>query len=107
MKEKHSEELVPSHTLCHKIPYALLIKIDNYVKQARKHSRTEAINELLELALFLAENMKRIQDPQLMTEIHSQLKEGGLVDFVQTLTPKDFEVIHSIFQTEWKSRFKK
>ena len=101
------EELVPSHTLCHKIPYSLLIKIDHYVGHARKHSRTEAINELLELALFIAENMKRIQDPELMSEIHSQLKEGGLVDYVQKLTPKDFEVIHSIFEVEHKSRFRK
>ncbi len=73
-----------------------------------KYNTTEGIKELLEVGLFLSERLSEIKEkrkhPELLEEIHNQLKEGGLVDYVQRMNPKDFDLISSIFETEKKDR---
>lgn len=97
-------ELVPSHHLNHKIPFDLLIRVDEYVIKEGKHSRTEAINELIQIGLIVNKNKKTLEDPQMVTELYSQLKEGGAVDYIQRLGHKEFEILHSIIENEHKDR---
>jgi len=99
-----NQEVVPSHRLCHNIPFDLLVQVDEYVKKQRKHSRTEAINEMINVGLIINKNKQRLEDPKLMQELYGQLKEGGLVDFVSRMNPTDFNLVHSIIDTEFRNR---
>jgi hypothetical protein len=97
-------EIVPSHHINHRIPYDLLLRVDDYCKKNRRYSRTETINELLDLALKVKENLHKLKDPEMVTELYTQLQEGGAVDYIQRLGHREFAVLHSIIENEYKDR---
>lgn len=88
-------------------PMELYEKIESFC-EINKYNTSEGIKELLQVGLFLSARLseikEKIKNPELLEEIHNQLKEGGLVDFVQRMNAKDFELISSIFDTEKKAR---
>jgi len=94
------------------IPYRILGNMDEYItndKHGRRHeSRSSAIRELLAIGLWFAKRRDEFEtifnNPELMDEINSQLKEGGLVDYVQRMNFEQFLIVWQIFKTEAKSR---
>jgi len=91
------------------LPLEILDRIDEYVRTSKKHlSRVAAVIELLKAGLWMAEKKEELEkifkNPHLMDEITGQLKEGGLVDFVQRMDTREFMVVWEIFKTEAKSR---
>jgi metal-responsive CopG/Arc/MetJ family transcriptional regulator len=90
------------------LPIDLVEKIERYCERYHKANRSEGIRELIEVGLLISERRSEIEEkrkhPELLEEIHNQLIEGGLVDFVQRMNAKDFNIISSIFETEKKAR---
>jgi hypothetical protein len=81
-------------------------KIDTYCNTLQKKTKTEGVKELLKIGLFTFENWTQIQkEPHKLEELHKQLKEGNLVDFIQNMEHRDFEIMFDIFKTEHKARY--
>lgn len=93
--------------LYHRIPIELYEKIVAFINEREYRTRTAAINDLLHTGLTVANNMNKIQDPELVSEIRAQLHEGGLVHYVETLNPHQLEVIWSIVDNEVRDRASK
>jgi hypothetical protein len=91
-------------TVPQRIPLALLERIENYERKNRVRNRTEAINQLLEIALIVIEHKELLKDEHLKEEIIDQLREGGLVDYFRTLSTKDLTILNSIVRNEVDSR---
>ena len=71
-----------------------------------KRNRNEGIRELLELGLSIVEQWSKIRkDPTLVDALYEQFREGDLVDSIQTMNQRDFEVMFKIFETERMARF--
>ena len=89
-----------------RIPIPLDQKIVSYCSTLRKRSKAEGIKELLEIALFTVENWTLLKkDPNRIEELHKQFKEGELVDSIQSMDQRDFEIMFDIFKTEHKARY--
>ena len=81
-------------------------KIEVYCNTLRKRTKSEGINELLEIGLFTFENWTLIKkEPHRLEELHNQLKEGELVDYIQNMEHRDFEIMYDIFKNEYKARY--
>jgi hypothetical protein len=89
-----------------RIPIPLDQKIDTYCNTLRKRTKTDGIRELIEIGLFTFENWSKIRrDPHTLEVLHKQLKEGELVDYIQNMEHRDFEIMFEIFKTEHKARY--
>ena len=89
-----------------RIPIDLDQKIDTYCNTLRKKTKTEGVKELLKIGLFTFENWTLMKkEPHRLEELHKQLKEGELVDFIQNMEHRDFEIMFDIFKTEHKARY--
>lgn len=90
------------------LPLEILDDIDQYVKTYNKDSRVSAVKDLLRVGIWFANKKHEFEtifnNPHLMDEITGQLKEGGLVDFVQRMDAYQFQVVWSIFKTEARAR---
>jgi hypothetical protein len=90
---------------CHlRIPMNIVKKLDRFCEQYRRNSRNEGIRSLLDISLLCVENWQKIQNPELVDELHRQFQEGTIVDDIQKMDRKQFEVLYSIFNDERKSR---
>lgn len=87
-----------------RLPISVHKQLVEFMNTHRYRSRNEAINDLLSIGMIVCSNIHKIKDPELVEEIKQQLKEGGLVDYVSKLNPKEFEIIWSIIRTEAKIR---
>jgi hypothetical protein len=88
-----------------RIPIPLDQKIVSYCNTLRKRSKAEGIKELLEIALVTVENWTLIRkDPNRIEELHKQFREGELVDTIQNMDHREFEIMFDIFKTEQKAR---
>lgn len=87
-----------------RIPYRLLLRLEQIENKEKFSNRTDTINAVLEIGLFAYEHKEVLEDPHMKEEIMNQLKEGGLVDFFRTLSPTDFNVIWQLARTEARSR---
>lgn len=79
-------------------------KIDRFCEQYRRDSRNEGIRSLLDISLLCVENWQKIQNPEILDELHRQFNEGKIVDDIQKMDRKQFETLYSIFHTERKAR---
>lgn len=90
------------------LPLEILDDIDQYAKENNRVSRVAAVKDLLKVGIWFAKKKHEFEtifhNPHLMDEITGQLKEGGLVDFVQRMDTNQFQVIWSIFKTEARAR---
>ena len=89
-----------------RIPISLDQRIETYYSTLKKRTKTDAIKELLEIGLFTFENWSQIKkEPNKLEELHKQMKEGELVDSIQTMNQRDFTLMFEIFKTENKARY--
>jgi hypothetical protein len=89
-----------------RIPISLDQEIISYCSKLRKRNKAEGIKELLKIALFTVENWTLIKkNPNQAEELHKQLREGELVDSIQALDQREFELMFDIFKNEHKSRY--
>lgn len=106
------EEISKLSKLVHiNLPISLILQIDEYKQNSGKESRTGAIIELIKVGLILQKHKTKLQDPLIKQELQSHYAEGSLVDFVTTMTPRDFELFASIMEDEkrlrdWKAKEK-
>jgi len=98
--------LEPKHRVDQVIPYALLLRIHEFTEKQIHKNRTVAINQLIEAGLLVADRLPHLKDPEFVAEVREQMKEGGLVDYVTKMTPKQFEILASIVETEKKERLR-
>ncbi len=101
------EQLKQYNTDIHiRIPIELDQKIVTYCDTLRKRTKTEGVKELIKIGLFTFENWTQIQkEPHKLEELHHQLKEGELVDFIQTMEHRDFDIMFKIFKNEHLARY--
>ena len=89
-----------------RIPIPLNQKIVSYCNNLRKRNKAEGIKELLEIALVTVENWTLIKkDPNRIEELQNQFREGELVDSIQSMDQREFEIMFDIFKTEYKARY--
>jgi hypothetical protein len=96
----------PDTVLYHRLPVALYEKIAAFINARRYASRTSAMNDLMTIGLTVVNNMDKIQDPELVSELKAQIQEGDLVHYIQSLNPSQIQVLWSIVDTEIKDRDK-
>ncbi len=90
-----------------KIPIRFLKKIDRFCEQYRRESRAEGIRSLIDIALLCVDNWQKIKNPEIVDEMHKQFEEGTIVDDIQKMDRKQFDILFSIFTTEHKTRYGK
>lgn len=88
----------------HKIPLSLYKQVVDFMNKKGYNTRTSAVNDLIRIGLIVVNNIEKIEDPELVSEIRNQLHEGGLVDYVARLNPSQLEIIWSIVKNEVQSR---
>ena len=89
-----------------RIPIPLDQRIISYCNTLGKRNKAEGVKELLDVGLFTFENWTLIKkDPNRIEELHKQMKEGELVDSIQNMDQRDFEIMFKIFKTEHKARY--
>lgn len=89
-----------------RIPIPLDQRIVSYCNTLRKRNKAQGVKELIDIGLFTFENWTQIKkEPNRIEELHKQLKEGELVDSIQTMDQRDFEIIYDIFKIEYKARY--
>ena len=89
-----------------RIPIPLDQRILSYCNRLKKRNKAEGIKELLDIGLFIVENWTQIKkDPNRIEELHKQFKEGELVDSIQNMDQREFEIMFDIFKTEQKARY--
>lgn len=88
----------------HRISMKTYRRLVAFMNKRRYDSRNKAANDLIEVGLIVEENVDKLKDPEIVAEIKAQLREGGLVDYIQHLNPKDLEILCSIVDTEQKAR---
>lgn len=99
------EEIAKISKLVHlNLPLTLILQIDEYKEHSGKESRTGVIVELIKVGLILQKHKRRLQDPIIRQELQNHYTEGSLVDFVSTMSPRDFELFNSILDDESKLR---
>lgn len=94
----------PDTVLYHRIPVDLYQKIIDFINKRHYTSRTSAMNDLLAIGLVTTNNIDKIQDPELVSELRSQIHEGNLVQYIESLNPSQIEVLWSIVDNEMKTR---
>jgi hypothetical protein len=91
-----------------KLPITLDQRLDDFCLRYKKKHKSEAINEILEIGLFVIDKSNEIKnEPSKFDEVYKQLKEGDLVDQIQNLNERDFRIIYDILKTESAARYGK
>jgi hypothetical protein len=85
---------------------SLADRIESYRSLHHKKSRTEAVMDLLEAALYIMENAQRLDDPVVVKYLQQNLYNVQLVDDV-TRWPQDrIEAIIGALVSERERRFR-
>ena len=85
---------------------SLAERIESYRSLHHKKSRTEAVMDLLEAALYIMENAQRLNDPSVVKYLQENLYNVQLVDDV-TQWPQDrIEAIIGALVSERERRFR-
>lgn len=88
-----------------RIPVSLMERIEVFCKNMKKTNRNQGVRNILQLGLDFYEKSLLIQkNPNMIEEIYGQLKEGELVDSIQNIQGKDFEILHDIIISEYNAR---
>jgi hypothetical protein len=81
-------------------------RIESYQSLHHKKSRTEAIMELLEAALYIMENAQRLQDPTIVKYLQENLYNVQLVDDIIDWPQDRIEAIIGALASERERRFR-
>jgi len=90
--------------------WSRLNKISEIQEKRRLRTRTDAVNYLIDLAVKFIEKVESVPEAKLadeMEEIHSQLKEGGVVDYVSKMSGRDLKNLYKIITEEYHFRTEK
>ena len=85
---------------------SLVEKIEVYQEKYRKKVRTDAIIDLLEMALYIAENAERLDDPALIKYFQENLYNTQLVDEIMSWPPDRVEAILGVLTSERERRIR-
>lgn len=85
---------------------SLVEKIEVYREKYRKRVRTDAIIDLLEMALYIAENAQRLDDPALVKYFRENLYNTQLVDEIMSWPPDRVEAILGVLTSERERRIR-
>jgi hypothetical protein len=91
------------------LPYrfnSLLEKIEVYREKYRKRVRTDAIIDLLEVTLYIAENAERLDDPAMVKYFKENLYNVQLVDDIMSWPPDRVEAILGVLTSERERRIR-
>jgi hypothetical protein len=89
-----------------RITRSLAQRIESYQSLHHKKSRTEAVMELLEVALFIMENAQRLQDPSIVKYLQENLYNVQLVDDITEWPQDRIEAIIGALASERERRFR-
>lgn len=85
---------------------SLVEKIEVYQEKYRKRVRTDAISDLLEMALYIAENVERLDDPVMVKYFKENLYNTQLVDDIMSWPPDRVEAILGVLTSERERRIR-
>jgi hypothetical protein len=89
-----------------RITRSLAQRIESYKSLRHKKSRTEAVMELLEAALYIMENAQRLQDPTIVKYLQENLYNVQLVDDIMNWPQDRIEAIIGALASERERRFR-
>jgi hypothetical protein len=84
----------------------LVERVEAYQARYRKRARTDAINELLELGIFIMENVERLDDPALVKYFQENLYNVQMVDHVMDWPQNRIEAIIGVLASERDRRIR-
>ena len=85
---------------------SLVDKIEVYQEKYRKRVRTDAIIDLLEMALYIAENAERLDDPAMVKYFKENLYNTQLVDDIMSWPPDRVQAILGVLTSERERRIR-
>src|SRR5438128_1897129 len=97
----------PTSDIHIKLPLDMIIKIEEFCRRYHRENRSSVIKDLLNMGLLCVDNWQKIGKPDVLNELHRQFEEGTIVDDIMKMDSKQFDVLHSIFTTEHKTRYGK
>ena len=91
------------------LPISLLERIKDFQKRYRIKEKSEAIQQLLNTALFIESKLGLVDSisSDELTNIKEQLETGQLVDYFARMELKKFNILVNILRDEEKARKKK
>ena len=81
-------------------------RIDNYQSLHRKKSRTDAILDLLDTALYVMDNASRLQEPEVVKYLQENLYNVQLVDDITEWPQDRIEAIIGALASERERRLR-
>jgi hypothetical protein len=89
-----------------RIPRSMADRIDKYKKLHYKKSRTDAIMDLLDTALFVMDNAQLLEDPAVVKYLQENLYNVQLVDDVMEWPQDRIEAIIGALASEEERRLR-
>jgi|SRR5581483_9498330 len=89
-----------------RITRSLSNRISNFQSKSHKKSRTDAIMNLLEKALFVMENAEKLEDPEIVQYLRKNLYNVQLVDNIVEWPQDRIEAILGALVSEKERRFR-
>ena len=85
---------------------SLVERIEVYQNKYRKKARTDAIIELLDIALYVMDNAGRLDDPAIVKYFRENLYNVQLVDDIMEWSQDRVEAIIGVLASEMERRFR-
>jgi hypothetical protein len=85
---------------------SLVESVEDYQRRYRKRARTDAIFELLETALYIMDNVQRLDDPALVKYFRENLYNVQLVDDIMDWPQDRIEAVIGVLASERERRFR-
>ena len=85
---------------------SMVERIDNYQSLHRKKSRTDAILDLLDTALYVMDNASRLQEPEVVKYLQENLYNVQLVDDITEWPQDRIEAIIGALASERERRLR-
>ncbi len=90
--------------------WTMLNRIQDVQQKKKFRNRTDTINYLLDLAIKFLDKVESVPPDKLnseLDEIHNQLKEAGVVDYVSKMNGRDLKNLYKIISEEYHYRTEK
>lgn len=83
-----------------RLRHSLLERIDAFHAEYHKHDRTEAIADLLELALHVVQKREMIRDPAIVSFMKENLYNEKIVDWFSKLDDDRIDALYGALRSE-------
>jgi hypothetical protein len=103
---RKARSYIGKHEMHLSLPIELVEQIDAFASYPQIGTRTNAIIQLSQIALFVIQKRGKLENPEIRDQLEAQFEQGTIVDWMRTLSRSQFKALDAIFQTEYEDRMK-